>query len=131
VIAADRARWLAFLAMASAWTAGAAGLTVLPLGVSAFAVAGSTEGAPQAASLLGWLFLLIGAGLVAYAAGAAVVVVGLWQSRHWARVGALGLGFANVFVPPFGTAFGVYTLWTLFVAPERPISQSEVTHAHD
>jgi hypothetical protein len=131
VIAVDRARWLAFLSIASAWTAGIAGLAVLPLSVSAFAVARSTEGAPQAAALMGWLALLIGGALVAYAAVAATVAAGLWQSRRWARLGALGLGFTNVFVPPFGTAFGVYTLWTLFVAPERPISGSEVTHAHE
>jgi hypothetical protein len=131
VIAADRARWLAFLSIASAWTAGVAGLAVLPLAVSAFAVASSTEGAPQAAALMGWLFLLIGGSLIAYAAAAGAVAAGLWQSRRWARLGGLGLGFANVFLPPFGTAFGVYALWTLFVAPERPISQSEVTHGHD
>jgi len=132
VIAADRARWLAFLSFASAWTAGVAGLAVLPLSLSAFAVARSTEGAPQAAMLMGWLSLLIGGVLVAYGAAAATVAVGLWQGRRWARAGALGLGFANVFLPPFGTAFGVYALWTLFVVPERPISEreSEVTHAH-
>jgi uncharacterized membrane protein (DUF2068 family) len=124
VIAADRARWLAFLSFASAWTAGVAGLAVLPLSVSAFAVAESTEGAPQAAALMGWLALLIGGALVAYAAAAATVAVGLWQRRRWARAGALGLGFTNVFLPPFGTAFGVYALWTLFVVPERPISES-------
>jgi hypothetical protein len=123
VIAADRARWLAFLSMASAWTAGAAGLAVLPLSLSAFALAGSTEGAPQAAALMGWLALGIGLALVAYAVGAATVAVGLWQGRRWARLGGLVLGFTNVFLPPFGTAFGVYALWTLFVAPERPISE--------
>jgi hypothetical protein len=25
----------------------------------------------------------------------------------------------------------VYALWTLLVAPERPISETEVTHAND
>jgi hypothetical protein len=131
VIAADRARWLSFLSLASAWTAGVAGLAVLPIAVSAFAVAGSTDSASQAAALMGWLALMAGGALVAYAAAAAAVAVGLHRGRRWARAGALGLGFANVFLPPFGTAFGVYALWTLLVAPERPISETEVTHAHD
>ena len=124
MIAADRARWLAFLSLASAWTAGVAGLAVLPLAVSAFAVASSTEGAPQAAALMGWLALVTGGGLVAYASAAAIVAAGLRNGRRWARAGALGLGLTNVFLPPFGTAFGVYALWTLFVAPERPMSEN-------
>ena len=131
MIAADRARWLGFLTLASAWTAGVAGMAVLPLAVSAFALASSTEGAPHAASLMGWLAILVGGSLVAYSACAATVAAGLWRGRRWARFGALGLGFANVFLPPFGTAFGVYTLWTLFVAPERPMTEIEVTDAHD
>jgi hypothetical protein len=131
VIAADRARWLSFLSLASAWTAGVAGLAVLPIAVSAFAVAGSTDGAPQAAALMGWLALMVGGALAAYAAASATVAVGLRRGRRWARLGALGLGFTNVFLPPFGTAFGVYALWTLFVAPKRPISETEVTHVHD
>ena len=131
MIAADRARWLAFLSMASAWTAGVAGLSVLPLSLSAFAVAGSTEGAPQAAALMGWLAFGVGLALVASATAATTVAVGLWQRRRWARLAGVVLGLTNVFLPPFGTAFGVYALWTLFIAPERPISESEVTHAHD
>jgi hypothetical protein len=120
-----RASWLAFLSLASAWAAAVAGLAVLPLAAAAFAIAAS--GGPAAATLAGWLGVVIGASALAYAAASAVVARGLRQGRRWARSGALALAFANLFVPPFGTAHGIYALWLLLAAP-RPLDPvSEVT----
>jgi hypothetical protein len=122
VIEVERASWLAFLSLASAWAAAVAGLAILPLAASAFAIGASTgtsSGALAAAMLAGWLGVLIALGALAYAAASALVARSLQQGRRWARGGALGLAFANLFVPPFGTAHGLYALWLLLAAP-RP-----------
>jgi hypothetical protein len=126
VIDPDRASWLAFLSVASAWAAAVAGLAVLPLAAAAFAIGGAS-GAPAASSLAGWLGVMIGLGALAYAAASFVVARSLRQGRRWARAGALGLAFANLFVPPFGTAHGVYALWLLLAAPRPHDHVPEVT----
>jgi hypothetical protein len=118
VIESGRASWLAFLSLASAWAAAIAGMAVLPLSAAAFAISASS-GAPASAKLAGWLGLFIGCGALVYAAASATVAHGLRQRRRWAHGGALGLAFANLFVPPFGTAHGAYALWLLLAAP-RP-----------
>jgi hypothetical protein len=130
VIEAGRASWLAFLSLASAWAAAVAGFAVLPLAAAAF-VLGSSSGAPAAAQLAGWLGLLIGTAALGYAALSAAVAGSLRRGGRWARGGALGLAFANLFVPPFGTAHGVYALWLLLAAPRPHDPVSEVNHEHD
>jgi hypothetical protein len=125
VIEPSRASWLAFLSLASAWAAAVAGMAVLPLSAAAFAIGAST-GAPAAARLVGWLGVLIGCGALGYAAASAVVARGLWRGSRWARAGAMGLAFANLLVPPFGTAHGVYALWLLLAAPRPHDHASEV-----
>ena len=35
------------------------------------------------------------------------------QRQPWSRVVALGLGVANLFILPLGTALGIYTVWVL------------------
>jgi len=130
VIEPERASWLAFLSLASAWAAGVAGVAVLPLAAAAFAV-GASSGAPAASMLTGWLGLIIGVGALGYAVASAAVARSLQRGGRWARGGALGLAFANLFVPPFGTAHGVYALWLLLAAPRPHDPVSEVIHAHD
>lgn len=130
MIEPERASWLAFLSLASAWAAGVAGVAVLPLAAAAFAV-GASSGAPAASMLAGWLGLLIGMGALGYAAASAAVARSLQRGGRWARGGALGLAFANLFVPPFGTAHGVYALWLLLAAPRPHDPVSEVIHEHD
>ena len=125
-----RASWLAFLSLASAWTAAVAGLAVLPLSAAAFAI-GAPAGAPAMAAVAGWLGVLIALGALGYASVSGVVASGLRQGRRWARGGALGLAFANLFLPPFGTAHGVYALWLLLAAPRPHDHVSEVIHEHE
>jgi hypothetical protein len=125
VIEPSRASWLAFLSLASAWAAAVAGMAVLPLSAAAFVIAASS-GAPASARLAGWLGVLIGCGALAYAAASAAVAGGLRQGSRWAHGGALGLAFANLFVPPFGTAHGAYALWILLAAPRPHDPVSEV-----
>jgi len=126
MIEPGRASWLAFLSLASAWAAAVAGLAVLPLAAAAFAI-GASSGALAAATLAGWLGVFIGAGALAYAAASFAVARSLRQGGRWARGGALGLAFANLFVPPFGTAHGVYALWLLLAAPRPHDHVPEVT----
>jgi hypothetical protein len=59
------------------------------------------------------------------------VAHGLSRGRPWARGGAFGLAFANLFVPPFGTAHGAYALWQLLAAPRPSDPADEVSHDHD
>ncbi len=130
MIEPGRASWLAFLSLASAWAAGVAGVAMLPLAAAAFAI-GASSGAPAASMLAGWLGLIIGLGALGYAAASAAVARSLQRGGRWARGGALGLAFANLFVPPFGTAHGVYALWLLLAAPRPHDPVSEVIHEHD
>ena len=58
---------------------------------------------------LGWLLLIKGA--AGLAAG-----VGLLARESWARVLTLVVGFVSLVDPPFGTAFGIYTIWVLLSA---------------
>ena len=125
-----RATWLAFLSLASAWAAAVAGLSVLPLAAAAFAIGvGRWRRRPRRWPA-GWAWPSASAPS-RYAAASAAVARGLRQGRRWAHGGALGLAFANLFVPPFGTAHGVYALWLLLAAPRPHDPVSEVTHEHD
>ncbi len=126
MIEPGRASWLAFLSVASAWAAAVAGLAVLPLSAAAFAV-GAVSGAPAAPALAGWLGALGGTGALGDAAASFAVARSLRLGRPWARGGALALAFANLFVPPFGTAHGVYALWLLLAAPRPPDHVPEVS----
>jgi hypothetical protein len=124
MIEPSRASWLAFLSLASAWAAAVAGLAVMPIAVAAFAIAPAVE-LPRVARLAGWLGLGVALTAIAYAAASAAVARGLRLRRPWARGGAFGLAFANLFVPPFGTAHGAYALWQLLAAPRPSDSTDE------
>jgi hypothetical protein len=130
VIEPARASWLAFLSLASAWAAAVAGLAVLPLSAAAFALT-APAASPAVATVAGWLGLLITVSALGYAAVSAVVASGLRDGRRWARGGAVALAFANLFLPPFGTAHGLYALWLLLAAPRPDDHLSEVMHEHD
>jgi hypothetical protein len=66
-----------------------------------------------AAHVAGAMFLLLAAVLVVWSAVNAWVGRALRQRRYWARPAAMILGVLNLFILPFGTALGVYTLWVL------------------
>ncbi len=103
---------LGLLCVASAFVASVAGLALLPLAAAALAL--RADGAPDfparfTAGLVASLALV----LLAYAAAIAATGGGLRRRRRRARSTALVLGVINLFVPPFGTAFGAYALWVL------------------
>jgi hypothetical protein len=67
----------------------------------------------------------IAAALTAGAFGIAAVLVLVWGAAHfwtgtalrrhrpWARLASLAIAVLNLFLPPIGTALGVYALWVL------------------
>jgi hypothetical protein len=112
-IGRERAAWLAFLALASAWIAAVAGLATLPVAASAVALARTGSASPRAALLLAWLAGMTALAALAYAGLCAFVAHGLRRERPWARAGAFALAGVNLLLPPLGTAHGVYTLWLL------------------
>ena len=71
------------------------------------------EGGQFAAGLTAAIFTALA--VIAILWGAAHVVVGipLRQHRGWARLTALVLGSVDLVLLPFGTALGIYALWTL------------------
>jgi hypothetical protein len=71
-------------------------------------------GAPEApTSFLRPLLSVIGIFILAKGAFGFIAGWGLLQREAWARVLALVLGFISLFIIPFGTAIGVYTMWVL------------------
>ncbi|HEV3140810.1 MAG TPA: hypothetical protein VGY57_09855 [Vicinamibacterales bacterium] len=92
------------------------GVSTLALGVGAVAVIATTNrsgGADMAAGLTAGFFFALA--LIAILWGAAHVVIGVTlRRRHaWARLAALVLGTVDLVLLPFGTALGIYALWTL------------------
>ncbi len=94
------------------------GVSTLALGVGAVALITSSGhrgdgGGQVAASLTVAVFTALA--LIAITWGVAHVVVGIPLRRHtpWSRLMALMLGSVDLLLLPYGTALGVYTLWTL------------------
>jgi hypothetical protein len=90
------------------------GLSTLALGVGAAALLSSSERpASFAASFAAVAFTTLA--LIAILWGVAHIAVGipLRRRRHWSRLGGLMLGSVDLLLLPYGTALGVYALWTL------------------
>lgn len=90
------------------------GASTLALGIAAASLASSATRSGQfAAGLTAAAFTIIA--VVALIWGAAHIITGtrLKRRRHWARPAALMLGSVDLILLPFGTALGVYSLWTL------------------
>jgi hypothetical protein len=92
------------------------GASTLALGVAAAALARSAGGAgggQLAAGVTAATFIALA--VLALAWGVAHVAVGRWlrRRRHWARTAALVLGSLDLPLLPYGTALGIYSLWTL------------------
>jgi hypothetical protein len=106
------------------------GLSTLALGVGAIAVIASTNrtgGGDLTAGLTAAFYLSIA--IIAMAWGGSHVAVGvpLRQRKPWARLAALVLGAGDLVLLPFGTALGVYALWTLLTERgKRVFSASEI-----
>ena len=85
------------------------------LGAGALSIDAGPAGGdgPWAAHVAGALFLVVAAALAVWSGVNAMVGRALRRRRHWARPAAMILGVLNLFILPFGTALGIYTLWVL------------------
>jgi hypothetical protein len=72
---------------------------------------------PPTAQFLHMLFVVLSVVLFVKAVVGLTAGVGLLQRLPWARVLAIVLGILVLLNIPFGTALGIYTLWTL-ISPE-------------
>jgi len=102
------------------------GLSTLALGVGAVAIIAS-GGRPASflASFTAAAFTTLA--IIAMLWGIAHVAVGmpLRKHRHWSRMGALMLGSIDLILLPYGTALGLYALWTLLREDGKKIFEIE------
>ncbi len=97
------------------------GIVLFILALTIFSPLRRMEEIGPAAGFLQPLFIAIGIFLLLKAAAGLAAGVGLMQRQPWARILAIVLAIIVLLNIPFGTALGVYTLWTLF----SPDSQKE------
>ena len=103
------------------------GASTLALGIAAAALitSGRTGGGQFAASLTAATFTTLA--VLALVWGAVHLVVGTRVRRHrrWSRHAALMLGTVDLLLLPYGTALGVYSLWTLLREDAKRLFEGE------
>ncbi len=103
------------------------GLSTLALGIGAVALlSSSSRPASFAASFTAAAFMALA--IIAIIWGLAHVAVGvpLRRRRHWSRLGALMLGSIDLLLLPYGTALGIYALWTLLREEGKKLFESAI-----
>jgi len=90
-------------------------LSLLALGAGALSIGwhASTPSAALAAKLTAGTFAAVAGLLIAWSAMTAWAGRAVRRRRPWARLVALALSVLHLFILPFGTALGVYSLWVL------------------
>jgi hypothetical protein len=103
---------LGWLHVLAGWVGALTGAAFLLLGAGA---ASLLTGPAGEASVTAVMWVLLAAGVVTLMGGFLMIVTGrgLVARRPKARRNALLLAVPNLCALPFGTALGVYTLWTL------------------
>lgn len=106
------------------------GASTLALGIAATSLAasaGRAGGGQFAAGLTAATFTTLA--VLALIWGLVHVIVGrlLRKRRHWSRLAALVLSSLDLFLLPYGTALGAYTLWTLLRERTKPLFASAST----
>jgi len=105
---------LALLFNVTALLAGLTGLALLSLGLGATALVSANDTVDVAAGVAAATFLTIAVSFFIFGGVCFAVARGLKRHRAWARLTGIAVALINLFVPPFGTALGVYALWVLF-----------------
>jgi hypothetical protein len=105
------------------------GLSTLALGIGALSLttSGSRGGGGQLATgLTAAAFMTLAT--IAIGWGAAHLAVGVPLRRHkpWARLLALVLGAVDLPLLPYGTALGLYALWTLLNEESKKLFETAV-----
>ena len=89
------------------------GASTLALGIAAAALVSSARGGGFGAGLTAAAFTTLA--VLALVWGSVHLLVGmvLRRRRQWSRHAALMLGTVDLLLLPYGTALGVYSLWSL------------------
>jgi uncharacterized membrane protein YozB (DUF420 family) len=89
------------------------GASTLALGIAAAALVSSASGGGFGAGLTAAAFTTLA--VLALVWGGVHLLVGtvLRRRRQWSRHAALMLGTVDLLLLPYGTALGVYSLWSL------------------
>ena len=102
------------------------GVSTLALGIAASALirSGRAGGSPIAARVTAATFTTLA--VLALFWGAIHLTVGILvrRRRHWSRNVAIMLGTVDLLLLPYGTALGVYSLWTLLRADAKRLFES-------
>jgi hypothetical protein len=103
------------------------GVSTLALGVGAVAVIATSQsgGGQMAAGLTAGFFLAIATIAILWGTAHVAVGIPLRQRKAWARMTALVLGSVDLVLLPFGTALGIYALWTLLTEGGKSVFISE------
>ena len=73
------------------------------------------------------VFALLGAFALVWGGAHVWAAVLLRRHRPWGRILVLGLAVSNLLLLPFGTAFGVYSLWVLLKNDGRRLFEPTTT----
>jgi hypothetical protein len=104
------------------------GVSTLALGIGAIAVIATTNrsgGGEITAGLTAAFYLAIAVIAMLWGGSHVAVGVPLRQRRPWARLAAIVLGAGDLVLLPFGTALGIYALWTLLTERGKALFISE------
>ena len=103
------------------------GASTMALGIAAASlVASGRAGTGQfGASITAVMFMTLA--VLALIWGAVHLMVGtlVRRHRHWSRHAALMLGTVDLLLLPYGTALGVYSLWTLLREDAKRLFEAE------
>ncbi len=100
------------------------GASTLALGIAAAALISSARGGGFGAGLTAVAFTTLA--ILALAWGSVHLLVGmvLRRRRQWSRHAALMLGTVDLLLLPYGTALGVYSLWSLLREDAKRLFQA-------
>ncbi len=87
-----------------------------------------SSGNPRASEFLHPLLSFLAIFIAVKAAAGFLAGWGLLQREPWARLLALVLAFLALFHIPFGTALGIYTLWTLLPVESEQEYELQAQH---
>ncbi|MEQ1869685.1 MAG: hypothetical protein ABL961_06635 [Vicinamibacterales bacterium] len=99
------------------------GASTLALGIAAAALvdAQGRGGGEFAAGVTAATFTTLAVLGLLWGGGHAIVGLQLRRRRQWSRLAALILGSVDLLLLPYGTALGVYALWTLLREPAKAL----------
>jgi hypothetical protein len=99
------------------------GVSTLMLAAGAVAIGVTAEGREITAGVTAAAFAVCAAALLGFGLGNAWSGAAIRRLQPSGRMGALVLAIPNLFVLPFGTALGIYSMWVLLNDDARRMFQ--------